>query len=154
VESERLLLKIEKAREAMANFNNVILMGNITRDPQLRYTPAGTAVIDIGLAVNRVWYDADKNKQEKATFVDITFWGNQAETLGGSIQKGSPLHINGRLELEQWDDKESGQARSKLKVVGEGFQFLGSRPADSNQGQQQQPPAGSRSQPVPDDLPY
>ena len=103
----------------MASFNKVILMGNLTRDPEVRYTPSGTAVTDIGLAVNRYWFDKQANeRREETTFVDVTLWGRQAEVAGEYLAKGRPVLIEGRLHLDSWDDRETGQKRSKLKVVG------------------------------------
>ena len=116
----------------MANFNKVLLMGNLTRDPEVRYTPKGTAIATIGLAVNRVWTTESGEKKEEVTFVDVDVWGRQAETIGQYMAKGRPIFIEGRLKLDQWDDKESGQKRSKLKVVCDQFHFLdsgGNRPA-------------------------
>jgi single-strand DNA-binding protein len=109
----------------MANFNKVLLMGNLTRDPEVRYTPKGTAVAKIGLAVNEVYSTDQGEKKEFTTFVDIDVWGRQAETLAQYVSKGSPLFVEGRLRLDTWDDKESGQKRSKLKVVCDRFQFIG-----------------------------
>lgn len=119
----------------MASFNKVILMGNLTRDPQVRYTPSQTAVADIGLAVNRVWYDkASNQKREEVTFVDVTLWGRQAEVAGEYLSKGRAVLIEGRLHLDQWDDRETGQKRSKLKVVCESMTMVGGRP-DGQQSQ-------------------
>ena len=109
----------------MANFNKVLLMGNLTRDPEVRYTPKGTAIATLGLAVNRTWSTETGEKKEEVTFVDVDVWGRQAETIGQYMSKGRPIFIEGRLKLDQWDDKETGQKRSKLKVVCENFQFLG-----------------------------
>jgi len=111
----------------MANLNKVMLIGNLTRDPEVRYTPKGTAVADIGMAINRSYSLDDGERREETTFVDITFWGRQAEVLGQYMKKGRPLYVEGRLQLDTWDDKNTGQKRSKLKVVGENFQFLGGR---------------------------
>lgn len=112
----------------MASFNRVILVGNLTRDPEVKYTTGGTAVTDIGLAVNRTWFDKQQNqKREETTFVDVTLWGRQAEVAGEYLAKGRPVLIEGRLQLDTWEDKTSGQKRSKLRVVGETMQFLGSR---------------------------
>mgnify|MGYP002624453894 CR=1 FL=1 len=108
----------------MASYNRVILVGNLTRDPELRYISSGTAVSDIGLAVNdRV----KRNDQwvDEATFVDITLWGRTAEVANEYLSKGSPVLIEGRLKFEQWE--KDGQKRSKLKVVGERMQMLGGR---------------------------
>jgi single-strand DNA-binding protein len=118
----------------MASFNKVILVGNLTRDPEVRYTPKGTAVTDIGLAVNRV-YTADNNeKREEVTFVDVTLWGRTAEIAGEYLKKGRPCLIEGRLQLDSWDDKQTGQKKSKLKVVGEALQLLGSGPGRAGGG--------------------
>jgi single-strand DNA-binding protein len=112
----------------MASFNRVILMGNLTRDPEVRYVPSGQAVAEIGLAVNRTWYDKQTNsKKEEVTFVDVTLWGRDAEVAGEYLSKGRPVLIEGRLSLDQWDDKATGQKRSKLKVVGERMTMIGSR---------------------------
>lgn len=112
----------------MASFNKVILMGNLTRDPQVRYTPRGSAVAEIGLAVNRTWFDKQTNsRKEEVTFIDVTLWGRDAEVAGEYLSKGRPVLIEGRLQLDSWDDKETGQKRSKLRVVGESMTMLGSR---------------------------
>ena len=112
----------------MASFNKVILVGNLTRDPQVRYTPGGMAVSDIGLAVNRTWFDKQTNqKKEDVTFVDVTLWGRTAEIAGEYLSKGKQVLIEGRLQLDSWDDKETGQKRNKLKVIGENMTMLGSR---------------------------
>jgi single-strand DNA-binding protein len=112
----------------MANLNRVLLIGNLTRDPEVRYTPKGTAVADIGLAVNRIYSAEDGEKKEETTFVDVTLWGRQAEVAGQYLKKGRPVFIEGRLQLDTWDDKQTGQKRSRLRVVGENMQLLGSRP--------------------------
>src|ERR687896_178173 len=112
----------------MANLNKVMLMGNITRDPEVRYTPKGTAVADITLAVNRVYSTDSGEKREETTFVDVTLWGRTAEIAGEYLKKGRPVLIEGRLQLDTWDDKQSGQKRSKLKVVADGLQLIGGRP--------------------------
>ena len=112
----------------MASFNKVILVGNLTRDPEVRYTPGGTAVSDIGLAVNRTWFDKQSNqRREDVTFVDITLWGRQAEVAGEYLAKGRSVLIEGRLHLDQWEDKTTGKKQSKLKVVGENMTMLGSK---------------------------
>lgn len=108
----------------MANVNKVLLIGNLTRDPELRYTPKGTAVADLGLAVNRRVPDGSGNWNEETTFVDVTVWGNTAENAQKYLAKGRAVFIEGRLQLDTWQDKQSGQNRSKLKVVGENVQFL------------------------------
>jgi single-strand DNA-binding protein len=118
----------------MASFNKVILLGNLTRDPEVRYTPKGTAVTELGMAVNRVYTAENGEKREETTFVDVTLWGRTAEIAGEYLKKGRPVFIEGRLQLDTWDDKTSGQKRSKLKVVGEGLQLIGSRPGGAGGG--------------------
>src|SRR5882762_9813466 len=110
----------------MASYNKVFLLGNLTRDPEVRYTPKGSAVADLGIAVNRQYTLDTGEKREEVTFVDVTFWGRTAEVAGEYLKKGRPVFIEGRLQLDTWDDKQSGQKRSKLKVIGETMQMLGS----------------------------
>ena len=110
----------------MASFNKVLLLGNLTRDPEVRYTPKGSAVCDLGIAVNRSYTTDAGEKREEATFVDVTLWGRTAEVAGEYLRKGRPVFIEGRLQLDSWDDKQTGQKRSKLKVIGEAMQLLGS----------------------------
>lgn len=140
----------------MASFNKVILMGNLTRDPEVRYTPSGTAVSDIALAVNRRWFDKATNQaKEETTFVDVTLWGRTAEVAGEYLSKGRPVLIEGRLQLDSWEDRESGQKRSKLKVIGEQMTMLGTRGEGGSGGgggprppqQQGQQPEGQQPQP-------
>ena len=111
----------------MANLNKVMLIGNLTRDPEIKYTPKGTAIADIGLAVNRNYTTESGEKREEVTFIDVTLWGRVAEIVGEYCKKGRPLFVEGRLQLDQWDDKATGQKRSKLKVVGDNIQLLGGR---------------------------
>lgn len=111
----------------MASVNKVILIGNCTRDPEVRYTPKGTAVADIGMAMNRYYSSDGGDRREETTFVDVTLWGRQAEVAGEYLKKGRPVYIEGRLQMDSWDDKNTGQKRTKLKVVGESMQLLGSR---------------------------
>ena len=110
----------------MANFNKVILAGNLTRDPELRYTPKGLAICKFGLAINRKWSSEGGEQKEEVTFVDVDAFGRQAETIGQYLKKGRPILIEGRLRLDQWDDKQTGQKKSRLGVVLESFQFLDS----------------------------
>lgn len=123
----------------MASFNKAILIGNLTRDPDLRTTQNGTAICDLGLAVNRRWRDQSGRDQEETTFVDVSVWGRSAENCAQYLQKGAPVLVEGRLRLEQWEDRNGGGKRSRLTVVAEVVQFLGSR-ADGDR-QQQEPPA-------------
>jgi len=119
----------------MASFNKVILVGNLTRDPEVKYTTGGTAVAEIGLAVNRTWFDQKSNeRREETTFVDVTLWGRQAEVAGEYLAKGRSILIEGRLQLDTWDDRETGKKRSKLRVVGEQMQMLGGRGDGGGEG--------------------
>ena len=118
----------------MASYNKVLLLGNLTRDPEVRYTPKGSAVADLGIAVNRQYTLDTGEKREEVTFVDVTFWGRTAEIAGEYLKKGRSVFIEGRLQLDTWDDKQSGQKRSKLKVIGEMMQMLGARPSGSGGG--------------------
>lgn len=111
----------------MPNFNKVILMGNLTRDPEVKYTSSGTAIAKLGMAINRYWRNQDGQQQEETTFVDVDAFGRQAETIGQYLKKGRPIMVEGRLKLDQWDDKQTGQKRSKMGIVLENFQFLDSR---------------------------
>ena len=118
----------------MGNFNKVILIGNLTRDPELRYTPKGTAIAKLGLAINRTWKDETGASKEEVTFVDVDAFGRQAEVLGQYMKKGRPIMIEGRLRMDTWEDKQTNQKRSKLGVVLETFQFLesGNRGAEDS----------------------
>ncbi|MBC03636.1 MAG: single-stranded DNA-binding protein [Phycisphaerae bacterium] len=110
----------------MASFNQVILLGNLTRDVELKHTPSNQAVANIGLAMNRQYQTRDGEKREETTFVDCEAWGRQAEVMAQYLSKGRPVFIQGRLKLDTWQDQQ-GQNRSKLKVVIENFQFVGGR---------------------------
>jgi single-strand DNA-binding protein len=146
----------------MANLNKVMLIGNLTRDPELRFTPKGTAVADITLAINRIWNNEQNQKQEETIFVDVTLWGRQAELAQQYLTKGRGAYIEGRLQMDTWDDKETGKKRSKLKVIGENLQFLpdgrgatggaphqGSAPQQSSRpAQHQGPPQGASAAPA------
>ena len=129
----------------MASFNKVILLGNLTRDPEVRYTPKGTAVTDLGLAVNRTYTAENGEKREEVTFVDVTFWGRTAEVAGEYLKKGRPVFVEGRLQLDSWDDKQSGQKRTKLKVIGENMQMLGAPRGGGAGGGDEESSGGSRS---------
>jgi single-strand DNA-binding protein len=109
----------------MPNLNRVLLMGNLTRDPELRVTPKGTPICQFGLAINRQWKSDSGEKQEEVIFVDVECWGKQAETVAKYCKKGKPLYVEGRLKLDQWEDKNTKEKRSRMKVVLEQFQFLG-----------------------------
>lgn len=111
----------------MASYNRVILMGNLTRDPQLRYLPNQTAVVDIGLAVNHRYRTSSGEDREEVMFIDCTAFGKQAEVINQYCQKGRPLLVEGRLKLDTWDDKQTGQKRSKHKITIDNFQLIGGR---------------------------
>jgi single-strand DNA-binding protein len=127
----------------MASFNKVILAGNLTRDPELRYTPKGTAVARLGIACNRKWKSETGEMKEEVTFVDVDAFGKTAETIGQYLKKGRPILIEGRLRYDTWEDKQSGQKKSKLGVVLENFQFL-----DSGGGRGEGAAEAPRSRPV------
>jgi single-strand DNA-binding protein len=116
----------------MANFNKVILAGNLTRDPELRYTPKGTAVVRITIAINRTYTTDTGEKKEDVTFVDVDAFARQAEVISQYLKKGRPILIEGRLKYDTWEDKQTNQKRSKLGVVLEGFQFIDSKPGDAS----------------------
>lgn len=128
----------------MANLNKVMLIGNLTRDPELRFTPKGTAVADIAIAINRIWNNEAGQRQEETTFVDVTLWGRQAELAQQYLTKGRGIYVEGRLQMDTWDDKTTGQKRSKLKVIGENLQFLpDGRGAAGTAGARAATPSGS-----------
>lgn len=118
----------------MASFNKVILLGNLTRDPEVRYTPKGSAVCDLGLAVNRQYTLESGEKREEVTYVDVVLWARLAEIAGEYLKKGRPIFIEGRLQMDSWEDKQTGQKRTKLRVIGETMQLLGSRPSGGGGG--------------------
>ncbi|HXG46869.1 MAG TPA: single-stranded DNA-binding protein [Methylomirabilota bacterium] len=134
----------------MASFNKVILAGNLTRDPELRYTPNGKAVAKLGLAINRTWTSETGERREEVTFVDVDAFGRQAEVIAQYMRKGRPLLVEGRLKLDQWDDKQTGQKRSRLGVVLESFSFLDSNRAGEAPGSAPAEPA-RRAAPAPAD---
>jgi single-strand DNA-binding protein len=143
----------------MASFNKVILAGNLTRDPELRYTPKGTAVARLGIACNRKWKSETGELKEEVTFVDVDAFGKQAETIGQYLKKGRPILIEGRLRYDTWEDKQSGQKKSKLGVVLESFQFLdsgGGRGEAASEAPRSRPASGSTPsapQPADGDVP-
>lgn len=130
----------------MPNLNKIMLMGNVTREIELRYTPKGTAVADIGLAVNRTRSGESGERIEETTFVDITLWGRTAEVAHQYSGKGKPLFVEGRLHMDSWEDKETGQKRTKLKVVGENIQLLGSPGGGQQQTSTPEPPRSTEPQ--------
>ena len=131
----------------MASYNKVLLMGNLTRDPEVRYTPKGTAIANLGLAVNRTYTTESGEQKEEVTFVDIEVWGRQAETAGQYLSKGRPVFVEGRLKLDSWEDKESGQKRNRMKVVAERVQFLGA-PRGGAEFKEHAPEGGAPARPA------
>jgi single-strand DNA-binding protein len=151
----------------MASLNKVMLIGNVTRDPEVKFTPKGSAVADLGLAVNRVYTNQSGEKTEEVTYVDVELWGRLAEIAGEYAKKGRPVFIEGRLRLDSWEDKQSGQKRNRLKVVAEGLQLLGSRPGGAGGGAEYEgegeaaakpprpaPARSAASEPADDDIPF
>src|SRR5262245_34466755 len=133
----------------MANFNKVILAGNLTRDPELRYTPKGTAIARIGMAVNRTWKTETGETKEEVTFVDVDAFGRQAEVIAQYMKKGKPFLVEGRLKLDQWEDKNTHQKQSRLKVVLEAFSFIDSRGGDGGGGESPRPRPPVAAAPAP-----
>jgi len=154
----------------MASVNKVMLIGNVTRDPEVKFTPKGSAVADLGLAINRNYTNQGGEKVEETTFVDVELWGRLAEIAGEYAKKGRSVFIEGRLRMDSWEDKQSGQKRSRLKVVGENLQLLGGGGGSGRSGggggeyeEQDAPPAPRPSRPAPkpaasqpddDDIPF
>jgi single-strand DNA-binding protein len=160
----------------MPNLNKVMLIGNLTRDPEIKYTPKGTAIAAFGLAVNRSYTTEGGEKREEVTFIDLEAYARLAEIIGEYCKKGRPIFVEGRLKLDTWDDKQSGQKRSKMKVIVETMQLLGSRegggpgggggdfegghssPAPQQQRRAPQPPPRPAADPdldaAPDDIPF
>lgn len=136
----------------MANLNKVMLIGNLTRDPELRVTPKGTSICTFSLAINRKFKDESGGEREEVTFVDLEAWGKSGENIAKYCTKGKPLFVEGRLRLDQWEDKNTKEKRSRMKVICENFQFLnsgtrseGAAPAPA--ANQQSAPAATRSNP-------
>lgn len=145
----------------MPNFNQVILMGNVTRDPQLKHLPSQTVVVDFGLASSRKYRTAEGEDREEVCFVDCAAFGKQAEVLSKYLQKGKPLFIQGRLKYDTWEDKQGGGKRSKLSVIVENFQFIGARDgsgsfpgAAAEQDKRDDEPAHKHRDFVQEDIPF
>jgi len=135
----------------MANLNRVFLIGNLTRDPELRYIPSGTAVASFGLATNRIYTTQDGERKEEVCFVDIVTWSKTAENCANYLSKGRPVFIEGRLQLDTWET-EDGQKRNKLKVVADRVQFLGGRREESAPGESDAGGMGGAD--ADDDIPF
>lgn len=152
----------------MANLNRVLLIGNLTRDVELKYTPKGTAIAQFGLAVNRNYTTETGEKREEVTFIDVEAYARVAEIIGEYCKKGRPLFVEGRLKLDTWDDKTTGQKRSKMKVVVENIQLLGSAQGGISEKTAEEadvakarrpsspprPPADPDLDAAPDDIPF
>lgn len=117
----------------MASFNKVILLGNLTRDPQMKYLPSQTPVTEFGIAMNRRWKSQQGEDREEVCFVDCAAFGKTAEVINEHFRKGRPILVEGRLKFDSWEDKQGGGKRSKLSVVVDSFQFIGSKDADDEQ---------------------
>lgn len=126
----------------MASYNRVLLMGNLTRNPEIRYTPSGTAVADLGLAVNESFKNKAGETVEQVCYVDVVVWGRQAETTAEYLHKGSSVFVEGRLQLDQWENQQ-GEKRSKLRVRADRVQFLGTPGKGAEPAEATAPPAGS-----------
>jgi single-strand DNA-binding protein len=123
----------------MASLNRVILMGNLTRDPEVRFTNGDMAICKLGMAMNRKFKDASGEWREETTFVDVTIFGKRGETFARYHKKGQLAFVEGRLRLDSWEDKNSGQKRSKLEVIAENWEFVGGRGADAEGGSYAEP---------------
>jgi len=142
--------------------NIAIIKGNLTRDPELRFTPKGTAVADFAVAVNRVWKDAEGEKKESVSFFDVTAWGNTAETIWQYFRKGKPILVQGRLEQETLDDKETNRKRSRVKIILERFEFCGDNNNTGGEPARERKKAAPKADtagsddlpPVEDDVPF
>ena len=143
----------------MANYNKVILLGNLTRDPQLSYLPSQTAVVDFGLAINRTWKGQDGSQKKETCFVDCQMFGRRAEVINKYLHKGDQLFVEGRLKFDSWEAKD-GSKRSKLRVTVENFEFVGSGQranAEPDSVSQEPPPAMGMTQDngtAADDIPF
>lgn len=138
------------------NFNKVILGGRLTRDPQTKFLPSQTQLTEFGMCVNRKYKTAGGEDKEESCFVDVSAFGKMAEVIGQHFQKGKEILIEGRLKFDQWEDKQGGGKRSKLTVIADAFQFVGSK----GDGEQQERPAApaarkpASGQKVPQEMPY
>jgi len=120
----------------MSSYNRVTLIGNLTRDPELKKTKSQTSVAELGVALNRAWTDESGERREEVTFVDVTVWGRIAENAVKYLRKGRSVLVEGRLQMDSWQDAQTGQNRSRLRVVGETLQFLGSPPSAGGEDRQ------------------
>lgn len=118
----------------MANLNKVMLIGNLTKDPELRVTPKGSSICSFSIAINRKFKEDGGADREEVTYVDVEAWGKRGEAIAKYLTKGRPIYLEGRLRLDQWEDKNTKEKRSRMKVVMEDFQFIGSKPDDDGRG--------------------
>lgn len=143
----------------MRGFSKAIITGNLTRDPELRTTPSGSSVCSFSVAVNRTYRDASGEQKESVSFLDCSAWGKLGEMISQYAKKGSSVLVSGRLDQRSWDDKTTGQKRSRVEIIAEDFNFLGSGNRDggtysgNNFGGQSANSTSSDSAPVPDDIP-
>lgn len=139
----------------MANLNRVLLIGNLTRHPELKVTPKGSSICTFGLAVNRTFKDGSGQQREETTFVDVQAWGRQGEVISKYTEKGRPLFVEGRLRFDGWEDKNTGQKRSKLSVVLENFQFIGGKPPErGSESPAPSPPASAMDEAADEEPPF
>ena len=143
------------------NINKVTIAGNITRDPELKATPGGASVASMTVAVNRTWKDQSGQLQEDVMFADVTAFGKTADIVAQHLKKGNPIYLEGRLKLDKWDDKKTGEKKSKLRVIMESFQFVGSKQAtaETTKPERQKPtiddlPAIATTETNQDDIPF
>lgn len=138
----------------MASYNRTILVGNLTRDPEMRYTPKGTAIVQGGIAVNHKWKTEGGEEKEDVLFLDFSVWGRAGETFAQYTRKGDPILLEGRLKLDQWEDKNTKEKRSKVKLTVENFQFLGGKREGGEAPRGARPPASGAEAPQPDAQEY
>ena len=134
--------------------NHVALLANLTRDPEVKFTTGNKAVANLGLAVNERWTDASGERKESVSFIDAEAWGKTAENIGKFFAKGRRILIEGRLKQDQWTDKESGQKRSKVKVIIDTFHFVDSKPGADEAPAKAPSKVGSFTPPEADDIPF
>lgn len=135
------------------NLNKMMLAGNISREPELKTLPSGTHICEFGVAVNRVWKDKDGTKKGEVTFIEVMFFGKMAENVAKFFSKGTPIFVEGRLSQDSWEDKETGKKRSKTKVIGEAFEFVGGTKKEGKTSDKQTPQDAPET-PDDDDIPF
>lgn len=141
----------------MPSYNKALIMGNLVRDPELRYTPAGKAVCEISVAVNKTWKGDDGERREKVVYIGVVFWGKTAENVAKYFTKGKPIFVEGEITQDLWDDKETGKKREKTKIQGESFQFVGgdrTQNEEAPQRPERPPQSPTEENPDDDDIPF